>query len=47
MIAEHYRIIQLTNDKRQEVFNGDIGFVKAIGGEEQEVVIQYDGRELT
>ncbi len=41
------RIIQLTNDYQREVFNGDIGSIKAIDTEEQEVIIQYDGREVT
>ncbi len=41
------RIIQLTNDYEREVFNGDVGSVKAIDTEEQEVIVQYDSREVT
>jgi exodeoxyribonuclease V alpha subunit len=41
------RIIQLKNDYQREVFNGDLGVVKAIDTTEQEVIIQFDDREVT
>jgi exodeoxyribonuclease V alpha subunit len=41
------RIIQLKNDYQREVFNGDLGIVKAIDTTEQEVIIQFDDREVT
>jgi exodeoxyribonuclease V alpha subunit len=40
------RIIQLKNDYQREVFNGDLGVVKAIDTTEQEVIIQFDAREV-
>ena len=41
------RIIQLTNDYQREVFNGDLGVISAIDTEEQEVIIDYQGRDVT
>jgi exodeoxyribonuclease V alpha subunit len=41
------RIIQLKNDYDKEVFNGDLGVVAEIDTTEQEVVIQFDGRDVT
>jgi exodeoxyribonuclease V alpha subunit len=41
------RVIQLKNDYDKEVFNGDLGVVAAIDTTEQEVVIQFDGRDVT
>ncbi len=40
------RIIQLTNDYQREVFNGDMGFITDIDTEEQEVIVQYTGRDV-
>ncbi|NJN12866.1 MAG: ATP-dependent RecD-like DNA helicase [Richelia sp. RM1_1_1] len=40
------RIIQLTNDYQREVFNGDVGFITDIDTEEQEVIVQYAGRDV-
>lgn len=41
------RVIQLTNDYNREVFNGDVGFIIKIDTEEQEVIVQYQEREVT
>ena len=41
------RVIQLTNDYQREVFNGDMGFITNIDMEEQEVILQYQEREVT
>ncbi len=41
------RIIQLTNDYQREVFNGDVGFISKIDTEEQEVIVQYNERDVT
>jgi exodeoxyribonuclease V alpha subunit len=41
------RVIQLKNDYDKEVFNGDLGMVAAIDTTEQEVIIQFDGRDVT
>jgi exodeoxyribonuclease V alpha subunit len=40
-------VIQLKNDYEREVFNGDLGVVAAIDTTEQEVTIQFDGRDVT
>jgi exodeoxyribonuclease V alpha subunit len=37
------RVIQQTNDYQREVFNGDMGVVRAIDTTEQEVTVQYSG----
>jgi exodeoxyribonuclease V alpha subunit len=41
------RVIQQVNDYQREVFNGDVGTIKAIDTEEQEVVISFLEREVT
>lgn len=41
------RIIQLKNDYDKEVFNGDLGIIAAIDSVEQEVIISFDGRDVT
>lgn len=41
------RVIQLTNDYQREVFNGDVGFITTIDTEEQEVIVQYQERDVT
>lgn len=37
----------LNNDYQREVFNGDLGVISAIDTEEQEVIIDYQGRDVT
>ena len=41
------RVIQLKNDYKREVFNGDLGMVSAIDSVEQEVMIRFEGREVS
>ena len=41
------RLIQQVNDYNREVFNGDMGILKAIDTEEQEVTIQFEQRLVT
>jgi exodeoxyribonuclease V alpha subunit len=41
------RVIQLKNDYEREVFNGDLGVVAGIDAIEQELTIQFDGRDVT
>jgi exodeoxyribonuclease V alpha subunit len=41
------RVIQLKNDYDREVFNGDLGMVAAIDAIAQELIIQFDGRDVT
>lgn len=40
------KVMQIENDYDKETFNGDIGFVAAIDGEANEVVIDFDGRTV-
>ncbi len=41
------RVMQLRNDYNKEVFNGDLGIVRAIDLTEKEVTIDFDGRDVT
>ena len=41
------RVMQLKNDYNREVFNGDLGIVRAIDKTEKEVIIDFDGRNVT
>jgi exodeoxyribonuclease V alpha subunit len=39
-------VIQTENDYDREVFNGDLGIVAKIDREEQEMVVEFDGRAV-
>ena len=41
------KVMQTENDYDREVFNGDIGFVTAIDNDNNEIVIDFDGRPVT
>jgi exodeoxyribonuclease V alpha subunit len=41
------KVMQTANDYDKEVFNGDIGFVRAVDLDAQEIVIDFDGRPVT
>lgn len=40
------KVLQTVNNYTKEVFNGDIGQIMAIDTVEQEIVIEFDGREV-
>jgi exodeoxyribonuclease V alpha subunit len=40
------KVLQTRNNYEKEVFNGDIGLVRAIDSDEQEMVIDFEGREV-
>jgi exodeoxyribonuclease V alpha subunit len=40
------KVMQVENDYDKEVFNGDIGFVRQVDADAQEVVIEFDGRDV-
>ena len=40
------RVMQLRNNYDKDVYNGDIGFVKAVSPEERKLVVAYDGRPV-
>ncbi|MCY4303540.1 MAG: ATP-dependent RecD-like DNA helicase [Aestuariivita sp.] len=40
------KVMQVKNDYDKDVFNGDIGRIKNINNEEQEVSIDFDGQEV-
>jgi exodeoxyribonuclease V alpha subunit len=41
------KVMQTANDYDKDVFNGDIGFVRAVDVEAQEIAIDFDGRLVT
>ena len=40
------KVMQVVNDYEKEVFNGDLGLVKAIDSEAGELLVEFDGREV-
>lgn len=40
------KVMQLRNDYKREVFNGDIGFIESIDAEDQQLLIRIDQREV-
>jgi len=41
------KVMQIRNNYDKEVFNGDIGLISRIDREEQEVIVDYDGKAVT
>ena len=41
------KVMQIENNYDREVYNGDIGVVSALDAEEEELVVDFDGREVT
>ncbi|BCL39795.1 ATP-dependent RecD-like DNA helicase [Nostoc sp. MS1] len=46
ILREGDRVIQQMNDYDREVFNGDLGTILSIDTEEQEVTVEYGGRDV-
>ena len=46
IFAVNDKVMQIENNYDKDVFNGDIGFVIAIDKEEQELVVDFDGRTI-
>ncbi len=42
----HDKVMQIRNDYDKEVFNGDIGMIRYVDMEEQELTVDFDGREV-
>ena len=40
------RVMQLRNNYDKDVFNGDVGFVKAVDADARRLVVDYDGRPV-
>jgi exodeoxyribonuclease V alpha subunit len=40
------RVIQMVNDYNRDVFNGDLGVIEAINRIEQEMVVNFEGRQV-
>jgi exodeoxyribonuclease V alpha subunit len=40
------KVMQVANDDEKEVFNGDLGLVRAVAAEAGELVVEFDGREV-
>jgi exodeoxyribonuclease V alpha subunit len=41
------KVMQLRNDYDKNIYNGDVGFVTALDGEEGTVTVRFDEREVT
>jgi exodeoxyribonuclease V alpha subunit len=41
------KVMQIENDYEKDVYNGDLGVVRSIDAETSEMVIEFDGREVT
>jgi exodeoxyribonuclease V alpha subunit len=41
------RVIQIRNNYEKEIFNGDLGRITAVDPKEGEVVVDFEGREIT
>ena len=40
------RVMQLRNNYDKDVFNGDVGFVKAVNSDDRSLIVDYDGRPV-
>ncbi|MDD5482757.1 MAG: ATP-dependent RecD-like DNA helicase [Kiritimatiellae bacterium] len=40
------RVMQMRNNYDKDVYNGDIGLIRSVNHEDQQVIIDYDGREV-
>jgi exodeoxyribonuclease V alpha subunit len=40
------KVMQVANDDEKEVFNGDLGLVRAVDAEAGELLVDFDGREV-
>lgn len=40
------KVMQIRNDYKREVFNGDIGYIQEIDAEEQQLLIRFEEREV-
>jgi exodeoxyribonuclease V alpha subunit len=40
------KVMQVENDYDKDVYNGDLGFVRAVDPEAGEVLVEFDGREV-
>jgi len=41
------KVMQLVNDYDKDVYNGDMGFIERLNDQDQEAVIDFDGRKVT
>jgi exodeoxyribonuclease V alpha subunit len=41
------KVMQVANDREREVYNGDLGIIRRIDLEESELIVDFDGREIT
>ena len=41
------KVMQVENDYDREVYNGDLGIVRRIDQEEAELVVTFDGRDVS
>ncbi|MEM8576013.1 MAG: AAA family ATPase, partial [Pseudomonadota bacterium] len=41
------KVMQIENDYDKEVYNGDVGFVEELDGDEGELIVDFDGRAVS
>jgi len=41
------KVMQIENNYNKEIYNGDVGFIQRIDHEERELMIEFDGKEVT
>src|ERR671918_389409 len=46
MFGTGEKVMQVENDYDKEVYNGDLGFVRAVDAEAGELLVEFDGREV-
>jgi exodeoxyribonuclease V alpha subunit len=46
IFRERDRVMQIRNNYDKEVFNGDVGFIKKVDIEDQEIIVLFDGRPV-
>ncbi len=40
------RVMQLRNNYDKDVYNGDVGFIKAVNGDDRSMIVNFDGRPV-
>lgn len=41
------KVMQIENDYDKDVFNGDIGYIESVGTDDGELLVRFDGREVS
>lgn len=46
-LQEGDKVMQIRNDYKREVFNGDIGYIQEIDPDDQQVIVRFEEREIS